>query len=199
MATHFCFVREWQKRDVFTYIPPSPYHHSLTRVRQRHVLPEETIPSSTPPSRAPIGLSYIGLSDASINKLREKTHLNVSRRDIMVSGSVLHISQHSLHQAHIRSITSIKSEYSTKSTVERVLCSCLPESLRDTLLQMLDVSIMKDKAYVFILIGNVCAMLGFYVPFVFIPERALGLGISKEKAAILLSIIGKWVMCLGCR
>lgn len=168
--------------------------HNFTtdKILLRHVGKEVT-PEVKQPAQKPIGLSFIGLSDFSLNKVRERTHLPLSRRDITISGgSVLHIPEHSVQESYIRSLTSIKSQgaMSIKSEAERILCSCLPESVRETLLQMLDFSIMKNKAYVFILIGNICAMLGFYVPFVFIPERAMKLGFSEDKAAFLLSIIG---------
>nr|KAG5700448.1 hypothetical protein BaRGS_010361 [Batillaria attramentaria] len=161
---------------------------NLDRIRMRHLMKEVT--PSAPPSRRPIGLGFIALSDANVNKVRASTHLNVSRRDIFVSGSVLHIPDHNLTQSHIRSALSMKSYQSVASRAERVLCSCLPESARETLLQMLDFTILKNKAYVMILVGNIFAMLGFYVPFVFIPERATSLGIDEGRAAFLLSIIG---------
>lgn len=168
------------------------HNFATDKILLRHVGKEVT-PEVKQPAQKPIGLSFIGLSDFSLNKVRERTHLPLSRRDITISGgSVLHIPEHSVQESYIRSLTSIKSQgaMSIKSEAERILCSCLPESVRETLLQMLDFSIMKNKAYVFILIGNICAMLGFYVPFVFIPERAMKLGFSEDKAAFLLSIIG---------
>lgn len=158
----------------------------MDKLRLRHVA-REIVPKAAPPSRRPIGLGFIALSDANVNKVRASTHLNVSRRDIFVSGSILHIPD----QAHIRSALSIsKSQYSVASRAERVLCACVPESARDTLLQMLDFTILKNKAYVMILVGNIFAMLGFYVPFVFIPEKAMSVGIDGGRAALLLSIIG---------
>lgn len=174
---------------------PPPRQRSSTmdhaeRIRLRHVA-KEVVPEHTKPAMAPIGLSYIGLSDANINRVRASTQLNVSRRDIFVSGSVLHIPDHNIQQSHLRSAMSMRSYRSVRSETEEVLCACVPESARDTLLQMLDFSIMKNKAYVLILVGNIFAMLGFYVPFVFMPEKALSLNISDEKAAFLLSIIGQ--------
>lgn len=161
---------------------------NVDRIHMRHLATEVT--PSAPPSRTPIGLGFIGLSDANINKVRASTHLNVSRREVFVSGSVLHIPDHNAAQAHLRSALSVKSYTSVTSRAERVLCSCLPETARDTLLQMLDFSILKDKAYVMILVGNILAMLGFYVPFVYIPEHATNAGVDASRAAFLLSIIG---------
>ena len=174
---------------------PTPRQRSSTmdyaeRIRLRHVV-NEVVPEHPKPAMAPIGLSYIGLSDANINRVRLSTQLNLSRRDIFVSGSVLHIPDHNIQQSHLRSALSMRSSRSVKSEAEGVLCACVPESARDTLLQMLDFSIMKNKAYVLILVGNIFAMLGFYVPFVFMPQKAQSLGISEARAAILLSIIGQ--------
>ncbi|KAK7105455.1 monocarboxylate transporter 14-like [Littorina saxatilis] len=180
-----------------TGLPPRQRSNTLDptdRLRLRHV-GKQPVHLETPAKKAiaPIGLSYIGVSDAQLNRVRASTHTHVSRRDMLVSGSVLHIPDHIVSSPHIRSAFSIRSGRSHRSAIseaEERLCSCLPESARDTLLQMLDFTILKNKAYVFILIGNVFAMLGFYVPFVFMPEKAMALGIAENKAAFLLSIIG---------
>ena len=195
---------------------PPPRQRSSTmdhaeRIRLRHVV-REVVPEHPKPARAPMGLSFIGLSDANVNRVRATTHLNVSRRDIFVSGSVLHIpDHHSVVQQQQQQQQSSSSHFarsglsmrsggrgsSVRSEAEAVLCACVPESARDTLLQMLDFSIMRNKAYVLILVGNIFAMLGFYVPFVFMPQKALSLGIPEGKAAFLLSIIGQCVCGCG--
>ncbi|KAL8616129.1 hypothetical protein ACOMHN_066616 [Nucella lapillus] len=156
--------------------------NAVDKICLRHV-GKEIVPEHPKPSCTPIGLSYIGLSDAQVNRVRATANVNVSRRDIFMSGTKLHIPDQSLWRSAV-SMRSVQTE------AERVLCACVPESARDTLLQMLDFSILRNKAYVLILVGNVFAMLGFYVPFVFMPEKALSHGISEAQAAYLLSIIG---------
>ena len=58
---------------------------------------------------------------------------------------------------------------------------------------MLDVRVFRDPVFVIACISNAFGMLGLYVPFVFIADRAIGMGITENKAAFLLSVIGKSV------
>jgi hypothetical protein len=69
-------------------------------------------------------------------------------------------------------------------------CTCLPVSVVDTLKDMLDISLLTDIPFLMICVGNLLAMTGFYVPFTYVVDHALQLGISKSDAAFLLSIIG---------
>lgn len=56
---------------------------------------------------------------------------------------------------------------------------------------MLNPTILKDPKFLLLGISNVFGFLGFYVPFVYLPSMASSHeGISKEQAALLLSIIG---------
>jgi len=56
---------------------------------------------------------------------------------------------------------------------------------------MLNPSILKDPKFLLLGISNVFGFLGFYVPFVYLPSMASSNEeISKEQAALLLSIIG---------
>lgn len=180
-----------------TPVPAGPRQRCNTldpadRIRLRHVeAVQHRVDEESKAPMTPIGLSYIGVSDAHLNKIRASTHLlALSRREIGVGSGMLFISDHNVHQSALRSVLSVNSRLSVKSQVGKVLCSCLPESVQDTLLQMLDFSILKNKAYDLILLGNIFAMLGFYVPFVFMHQKALDMGIGDAKAAILLSIIG---------
>ncbi|KAL8616120.1 hypothetical protein ACOMHN_066607 [Nucella lapillus] len=66
----------------------------------------------------------------------------------------------------------------------------VPQSVKDTLQEMLDLSLLKNPHFLLICLGNVLAFLGFYVPFVFGVDLAVSLGISKSRAAFLISVIG---------
>ena len=55
---------------------------------------------------------------------------------------------------------------------------------------MLSVSLLLNPSFLLIAVSNLLGMLGFYVPFVFLPNMAEGRGITKENANFLLSIIG---------
>ena len=118
------------------------------------------------------------------------------KKDIFYSGSIVNInefrSQPSM-TSYITSITSIPGE----TPMDRVdgkmhkWCSCLPKPVVDVLSEMLDVSLLTNLGFMCICLGNIFAMIGFYVPFVYIVDRAVLLGIDKTKASFLLSVIGK--------
>lgn len=60
------------------------------------------------------------------------------------------------------------------------LCPCLtlPESFKSALSSMLDVSLLRDPAFMLIGVSNVFGMAGLYVPFVYIVDAAcLNVGI----------------------
>ena len=169
--------------------------------RFRHRVTRPDVESSS--AMTPMGLSYVGLSDASINLVRASTQLHVSRMDVLLSsgGSVLHIPDHNIQQSVLRSGLSMYSHHSNslvRRNAERLFCQCLPESSRDTLLTMLDLSILKNVAFDLVLLGNVFTMLGFYVPFVFMPNKAESLGYSESRGNFLISIIGLYVFYVIC-
>ncbi|XP_035829718.1 uncharacterized protein LOC101846861 [Aplysia californica] len=121
------------------------------------------------------------------------------RKDIFYSGSVLNIPQfHSQPdmKSYITSITTIPGEMefvdgpSSSSKCVNKCCACLPRSARDVLSEMVDISLLKDPSFMLICLGNFTAFLGFFIPFVFLVDRAVSLGINKSQAAFLISIIG---------
>jgi len=119
------------------------------------------------------------------------------KKDIFYSGSVLNITEFKSQpnmSSYITSITSIPGDCAVvdappETALHRV-CSCLPKPVVDVLSEMLDVSLFKNKGFMCICLGNVFAMIGFYVPYVYIVDRALLLGIDATQASFLLSVIG---------
>lgn len=57
---------------------------------------------------------------------------------------------------------------------EYELCPCLglPSSFKSALASMLDVSLLRDPAFMLIGVSNVFGMAGLYVPFVYIVDAA---------------------------
>ena len=121
------------------------------------------------------------------------------KKDIFYSGSVLNItefkSQPDMH-SYITSITSIPGDIdmpdARQETSMHRVCSCLPKPVVDVLSEMLDMSLFKNYGFMCICLGNIFAMIGFYVPYVYIVDRALMLGIGKTQASFLLSVIGEY-------
>ena len=56
--------------------------------------------------------------------------------------------------------------------------------------EMLSISLLTDPKFFLIAFSNLLGMLGFYVPFVFLPNMAKVRGVSTENANFLLSVIG---------
>ncbi|CAG5134291.1 unnamed protein product [Candidula unifasciata] len=151
--------------------------------------------------------SYGG-SRTNVMNLQSMTSLHVSkkdlarplyRKDIFYSGSVLNIPQFRSQpdmKSYITSITTIPGEMefvegpSPSSKFINTVCSCLPRPARDILSEMADVSLFKDISFMLICLGNVAAFLGFYIPFMFLVDRSVSLGVDKTQATFLISIIG---------
>jgi predicted MFS family arabinose efflux permease len=60
----------------------------------------------------------------------------------------------------------------------------------NVLKEMVNYEILSQPLFLLIAISNVFGMLGFYVPFVYLPNMAVLQGIPVENANFLLSIIG---------
>ena len=56
--------------------------------------------------------------------------------------------------------------------------------------EMTNLDMLKNKLFLLIGISNALGMLGFYVPFVYLPNMAYTNGIDKHKANFLISMIG---------
>ncbi|KAG1680874.1 Monocarboxylate transporter 12 [Nymphon striatum] len=127
------------------------------------------------------------------------------RKDIFYSGSIMNLPEYQSQKdlkSYLSSITSIPKEtyYISEQQVDgitvlekKTMCPCLPDlpkSMKDILSAMLNVNLMHDRSFMLLCFSNVLAMLGFYIPFFFIVDQAVIKGISPEKAALLLSVIG---------
>ncbi|XP_041979789.1 monocarboxylate transporter 3 isoform X2 [Aricia agestis] len=122
----------------------------------------------------------------------------MSRKDIFYSGSVLNLPQYQSQkslQGYRNSVLSLPQSRQT-GDLERQeqysLCPCLslPASFRSALASMLDVSLLRDPAFMLMGVSNVFGMAGLYVPFVYIVDAAHTAGVEQSQASFLLSIIG---------
>ncbi len=69
-------------------------------------------------------------------------------------------------------------------------CECIPVSIRNVFSEMIDISLLKEPAMFLLCISNLCGMLGFYVPFMFLIDMAVAKGHTKASGSLLLSVIG---------
>ena len=137
------------------------------------------------------------------NKLRQRRPQGVHkedyarpmyRKDIFYSGSVLHIAHFNSQpdvKTYIKSVTSIPAAVPPEKESCIWNCLRLPKAAKDILKEMLDVSLLTDPVFLIALTANALGMLGMYVPFIYVADRAIALGIEENKAAFLLSVIGK--------
>ncbi|KAG7202993.1 hypothetical protein KM043_010125 [Ampulex compressa] len=141
-------------------------------------------------------------SKSSIPKEKPLMVRPLSRKDIFYSGSVVYLpeyqSQKSLanyRQSVIslpKSVRGDMKDTDIEKAPQQPLCPCLvlPESFKEALATMMDVSLLKDPVFLLIGISNVFGMAGLYVPFVYLVDAAILNGIAKDSAPFLLSIIG---------
>lgn len=74
---------------------------------------------------------------------------------------------------------------------------CISKAAKDTLREMLDFSLLIDPAFGIVCFANILVFLGYFIPFVFLRDRATEeLNITPENAAFLLSIIGNFYLFL---
>uniref|UniRef100_A0A336N0X6 CSON009264 protein n=1 Tax=Culicoides sonorensis TaxID=179676 RepID=A0A336N0X6_CULSO len=128
----------------------------------------------------------------------------LSRKDIFYSGSVTNLkeyqSQKSLsgYRFSVLSFTQYEKEKYLEQPLpvpaepEKDLCPCLalPDAFKQALGAMMDISLLKDPAFLCIGISNVFGMAGLYVPFVYLVDAAVLNGIEPKSASLLISIIG---------
>ena len=50
---------------------------------------------------------------------------------------------------------------------------------------------LQDPIFIIALLGEVFGFIGLFVPFVYVTERAIEMGIKDTDAAFLLSVIGR--------
>lgn len=145
-------------------------------------------------SRAPSPSA--GFSMHSLNVSKRDLARPLYRKDIFYSGSVLNIPQYQSQpdvKSYVTSITTIPGEVAFLSGGESKCWQylCFPQSVKDTLQEMMDISLLKDPRFLLICFGNVLVFLGFYVPFVYIVDLAKNMLVDdKSNAAFLISIIG---------
>lgn len=108
----------------------------------------------------------------------------MSRKDIFYSGSVTNLkeyqSQKSLtdYRNSVVSLTRFEKEH--RNDVPRYQdvesspdsCPCLPPAFKAALASMLDVTLLKDPAFMLIGISNLFGMAALYIPFFYLVDAA---------------------------
>jgi MFS family permease len=115
------------------------------------------------------------------------------RRDIFYSGSVLHIPQFRSQPdvgRYAASITTIPGNVAPEKESKIWGCLPIPKTAKDILKQMLDLSMLKNPVFLIACLGEIFGFVGLFIPFVYVAERAIVMGIPATHASFLLSVIG---------
>lgn len=138
-----------------------------------------------------------------------KTHLApLQRKDIFYSGNLLNIplyrSQPDIYHKQVASSsrsssvdhrgmlsrTGIDEINDLKERQAQAGCSGVWSELVITLKDMMSMELLKNPVFLMFGISNFFTSIGFNMPFIFLPDRAEIAGIDKNRAALLLSVIG---------
>lgn len=65
-----------------------------------------------------------------------------------------------------------------------------PEAVRRTLATMLDISLLKSPSFMLLALSGFLTMMGFFVPFLYMKDRATKNGMDENYAAFTISAIG---------
>ncbi|KAF7284159.1 hypothetical protein GWI33_022410 [Rhynchophorus ferrugineus] len=117
------------------------------------------------------------------------------RPDILYQGSLMNIPSYrsrldlNHHESGMELYRKHRRSGSDESTKVCGLIPCSPET-KDTLREMLDFSLFKDPVFIIFSLSNLLTSIGFNIPYVYLVPKAKDMGITKEMAGMLISIIG---------
>ncbi|XP_026284953.1 monocarboxylate transporter 9 isoform X3 [Frankliniella occidentalis] len=123
------------------------------------------------------------------------------RKDIFYRGSLVNI-PHYRSASKLSRHTSVEGLGGAKgsslevespdSDVQLTVCGCIPCSpeTKDTLAEMLDMSLFKDVIFLLFAVSNFLTSIGFYMPYSYLQAYAESIHIDTEWASGLISIVG---------
>lgn len=113
------------------------------------------------------------------------------RDDIFFTGSLTRIPQYQSQTslAYHMSVTRLPTKQDMLEDRQKG-CRICPEAVRRTLSTMLDTSLLKSPSFMCLSFSGFLTMMGFFVPFAFLTDRATEAGMQKSAAVSVLSGIG---------
>jgi MFS transporter, MCT family, solute carrier family 16 (monocarboxylic acid transporters), member 14 len=114
------------------------------------------------------------------------------RDDIFFSGSMNKLPQYRSQTSigYHMSVTHIPTFKDVEEEDNDDSCKLCPEAVRRTLSTMLDTSLLKDVSFLFLIFSGFFTMMGFFVPFMYITDRAKASAINEKDAVFFISAIG---------
>lgn len=172
--------------------PPPPYSEAVKAEQQFSCCHNnnQLRVEHKPAYQAPPVLRKLSFTKSNNSRTRRMTAPEMRpfyRQDILFSASLLRIpeyrSQRDIGSYH-QSIANLPKQGPHKTW------GCLSPEMTDTLTQMLDVSLLTSPTFVTLAVSGFLTLAGFFVPFMYIVDKAILSGISPDKAAFILSAIG---------
>lgn len=123
---------------------------------------------------------------AELERRRKDMARIMYRQDIFYTGSITSISEYKSNpdlEEYTHSVVSVPI-----STDGGATGSCAP--FTNILNQMFDLSLFKSVTFIVLISSAFLSFLGFFVPFMFIPDLAKMMGASGNQAALLISVLG---------
>ncbi|XP_045498925.1 monocarboxylate transporter 2 isoform X2 [Colias croceus] len=113
------------------------------------------------------------------------------RDDIFFGGSLARLPQYTSRTSlgyHL-AVTHVPTQVDTQEE-QSGKCKLCPEAVRRALATLLDVSLFRSLTFNILAISGFFTMLGFFVPYMYVAQRAKDNGIDKDTSILLVSAIG---------
>ncbi|XP_052868156.1 monocarboxylate transporter 3 [Anopheles cruzii] len=113
------------------------------------------------------------------------------RDDIFFTGSLARIPQYRSQTSlgYHMSVTHLPTKADVEEEVEEQCMMC-PEAVRRTLATMLDMSLLKSPSFMMLAFSGFLTMMGFFVPFLYVRQRAVAGGMPEDVSTFIVSAIG---------
>ncbi|XP_053697939.1 monocarboxylate transporter 12-like [Sabethes cyaneus] len=113
------------------------------------------------------------------------------RDDIFFTGSLVRIPQYQSQTSlgYHMSVTRLPTQNDVEETEEQT-CKICPEAVRRTLATMLDMSLLQSPSFMLLAVSGFFTMMGFFVPFMYITQRAVSGGMDPQISLFIVSAIG---------
>lgn len=117
------------------------------------------------------------------------------RDDIFFTGSLVRIPQYqsTTSLGYHMSVTRLPTHTDVEEAEDQS-CKICPEAVRRTLATMLDMTLLKSPSFMLLAVSGFFTMMGFFVPFMYISQRATSGGMDSNVALYIVSAIGKPIL-----
>lgn len=113
------------------------------------------------------------------------------RDDIFFTGSLIRIPQYQSQTSlgYHMSVTRLPTQADVEE-IDEPSCKICPEAVRRTLATMLDMTLLRSPSFMLLAISGFFTMMGFFVPFMYITQRATSGGMDQNVSLFIVSAIG---------